>query len=87
MAQIVSECPKLTQTDYKKIGHDNVTRVIHWKLCEKWEFDRGENWYMHTPEKVLESEECKILWDFAKQMGKSLGHNRPDITVVDKLTK
>ena len=87
VAHIVSECPKLSQTDFKKIWHGNVTRVTHWKLYEKWGFDRGGKRYTHTPEKVLESEECKILRDFPMQTDKSLEHNRPDITVVDKQTK
>ena len=38
-------------------------------------------------EKALESEHCKILWDFLIQTDKKLEHNRPDITVVDKLAR
>ena len=64
VSHIVSECPKLTQTDNKKIRHDNVTRAIHWKLCEKWGFDRGDKWYTHTPEKVLEWKNVKFCGIF-----------------------
>ena len=32
---IVSECPKLVQNEYKKTRHDKLARVIHWQLCEK----------------------------------------------------
>ena len=32
---IVSECPKLVQNEYKKTRHDQLARVIHWQLCEK----------------------------------------------------
>ena len=67
--------------------HDNVAKVIHWKLCGKWGFDRGDKWYTHVPEKVLESENCKLLWDFPIQTDKKLEHNRPDITVIDKQAK
>ena len=87
VAHIVSECPKLAQLEYKKVRHDNVAKMIHWKLCEKWGFQRDEKWYAHKPEKVLESEYCKILWDFPIQTDKVLNHNRPDITVVDKQNK
>ena len=55
--------------------------------CEKWGFNKAEKWYIHKPEKVLESENCKILWDFPIQTGKTLEHNRPDITVIDKKNK
>jgi len=84
IAHITSECPKLAQNEYKTWRHDQVARVIHWKLCEKWGFEKGETWYKHTPEKVLENEECKLLWDFSIQTDKKLEHNKPDITVVDK---
>ena len=87
VAHIVSECPKLAQREYKVWRHDQVARIIHWKLCEKWGFDRGEKWYTHKPESVLESDCCKILWDFPIQTDKKLEHNRPDITVIEKKKK
>ena len=87
VAHVVSECPKLAQKEYKNLRHDNVAKVIHWKLCEKWGFEKAEKWYMHQPERVLESEDCKILWDFPLQTDKQLEHNRPDITVVEKKDK
>ena len=61
--------------------------MIHWKLCEKWGFERGEMWYTYNVEKVLESDLCKILWDFSIQTDKKMNHNRPDITVIDKENK
>ena len=47
--------------------------------CEK-----AEKWYIHQPEKILESEECKILRNFPIQTDKRLEHNRPDITDIEK---
>ena len=87
LAHIVAECQKLAQKEYKQVRHDNVAKVIHWKLCEKWGFEKSDQWYTHKPEKVLESEECKILWDFPIPTDKTLEHNRPDITVIEKKTK
>ena len=87
VAHIVAECSKLAHEEYKKLRHDNVAKVIHWKLCGKWGFERGDKWYTHVPEKVLESEHCKLLWDFLIQTDKKLEHNRPDITVIDKQAK
>ena len=46
-----------------------------------------EKWYIQKPEKVLESKNCKILWDFPIKTDKTLEHNRPDITVIDKKSK
>ena len=36
VAQVVSEYLKLAQKQYKQVRHDNVTKMLHWKLCEKW---------------------------------------------------
>ena len=41
VGHIVSECSKLAQREYKK-RHDNVARYVHWKLCRKNSFERGE---------------------------------------------
>ena len=49
----VAECPKLTPKEYTQVTHNNVTKMIHWKLCEKWGFQKAEKWYMHKPEKSL----------------------------------
>ena len=41
--------------------------------------------YMVQPHtRVLENEDCKLLWDFPIQTDKKLSHNKPDITVVNK---
>ena len=42
---------------------------------------------MHELEKALESDDCKILWDFPIQTDKQLEQNRPDITVIKKKDK
>ena len=52
--------------------------MFHWKLSEKWTFNKGKKWNIKKPEKVLESENCKILWDFPIQTDKTFKHNQPD---------
>ena len=61
--------------------------MLHWKLFEKWGFNNAEKWYIHNSEIFLESEDWKILCDFPIQTDKTLGHNRPDITSIDKKSK
>ena len=73
--------------NYRRRRHDNIAKMLHWKLCEKWDFNKAEKWYIHKPEKVLESENCMILQDFPIQTDKTLEHNLPDITVIDKESK
>ena len=64
--------------------HDIVAKILHWKLCEKRGFNKAKKWYIHKPEKVLESEDCKILWNFPIQTDKNLGYNRLYITFIEK---
>ena len=84
VSHILSECPALAQCEYKTWRHDLVAQAIHWKLCQKWGFEAGKTWYSHEPERVLENEDCKLLWDFPIQTDKKLDHNKPDIVCVDK---
>ena len=80
---IVAECPKLVQ-EYKLVKHDNVAKVTHWKLCEKWEFQKAERWYMHNPQNGLESDKFYTLWDFPIKIVQFLEYERPEITVIIK---
>ena len=68
---------KTSAEGVQKVRHDNVAKMIHWKLCENWGFNKAEKWYIHKPKKVLEPEDFKILWDFPIQTEKTLEHNRP----------
>ena len=43
-------------------------KVIHWELCQKFQFDHTNKWYMHNPASVLENDTHKLLWDFDIQM-------------------
>ena len=81
--QIISECNKLAQKEYKR-RHDNIARLVHWKLCCKYDLDRSEKWYEHQPERVVESESYKILRDMTIQCDHIIAARKPDIVVVEK---
>ena len=61
--------------------------MIYWMLCEKWGFNKAEKWYIHKPEKVLESEDCKILRGFPIQTDMTVEHSRLDMSVIDNKSK
>ena len=42
--RIVSGCRKLAQKKYKR-GHDNLGKIVHWKLARKCSFEAGDKWY------------------------------------------
>ena len=79
---IVSGCSKLAQKEYKR-RHDNLGKIVHWKLARKCNFEAGDKWYEHQPESVLENEDYKIFQDFSIQTD-VIEAQRPDLVVVDK---
>ena len=71
-------------------GHPDVCTAIitwcyiHWQLCGKCGLERANNWYEQKPERVVESENSKILWDFTIQCDRKIEARRPDIVFIDK---
>ena len=61
-----------------------MARHVHWQLCGKAELERADKWYNHTPERVVENEGFKVLWDFNVQCDRMVEARRPDIIFVDK---
>ena len=45
---------------------------------------RGDEWYEHHPEGIVENEKCKILWDITIQRDHVIEATRPDFVVVEK---
>ena len=84
VSHITAECSKLAQKQYRHWRHDRVAQIIHWKFCDRYNFEKGDKWYDHSPEAVLESDKAKILWDFSIQTDHPLEHNKPDIVLLDK---
>ena len=82
-SHIVSECEKLAQKEYKR-RHDNVAKIVHWRLCGKYNLKRSEKWYERAPEGVVENEEVKILWDVMIQCDREIKARKPDIVVVNQ---
>ena len=80
---IVSGCSKLAHKEYKR-RHDNLGKIVHWKLARKCNFEAGDKWYEHEPESVLENEDYKIMWDFSIQTDHAIEARRPDLVLVDK---
>ena len=54
----VSGCSKLVQMEYKA-RHNNLRKIVHWKLSVKCNFEAGDKWYEHEAKNVLENEDYK----------------------------
>ena len=73
----------LAQRKYKR-RHDWVGRKIHWEVCRKIDLDVNEKWHKHEPEKAVENDYWKILWDFTIQTDHVFEARRPDMRIIDK---
>ena len=80
---IVNGCSKLAQKEYRR-RHDNLGKIAHWKLAKKGNFEAGDKWYEHQPERVLENEDYKILWDFSIQTNHVIEASRPGLVLAEK---
>ena len=61
-----------------------MAKYIHWLLCGKYNIDRRDNWWKHSPDSIVENDSVKILWDFNIFVDHMIYARRPDIVVIDK---
>ena len=83
LIHLLAECVELAQRKHKR-RHDNVARMVHWKLCEKF---KSEKWYPHNPQTVSENVDHKLIWDMNIQCGNITVEKKPDIVIVNKMEK
>ena len=83
VGHVVSGFSKLAQNGYKR-RHDNLGKIVHWKLIRKCNFEARDKWYEHEPKSVLENEDYKFFWDFSIQTDYVKEARRTDVVVVDK---
>ena len=57
-------------------------KVIHWEMCQKFQFDRTNKWYMYNPAPVLENDAHKLLCDFVILMDQQISARRPDQLII-----
>ena len=67
--------------------HDNVARMVHQKLCEKFNLEYSEKWYLHNPQTVSENINHKLIWDMNVQCDNVIVEWRPDSVIVNKMEK
>ena len=77
----------LTQLDYKR-RHDSVAKLLHDKRALKDTLlNESTPYYKYTLSKVLENDVACLYWDRGILTGKTVPHNRPDITLFEKTNK
>ena len=72
----------------KQSTRNDMTRSTatwtHWRLCQIYSLPHADSWYKHLAEKVIDTPQVKILWDFNIQTDRVLEARRPGIIVKDK---
>ena len=86
ISHIVSECSKLGQTEYKR-RHDNIVRMVHWKLRKKFNLEKSEQRYLHNPQTVSENINRKLRWDKNIQYDSIIVEGKPNFVIVNKMEK
>ena len=80
------ECSKLFQREYKR-RHNNVARTVHWKLCQKFNFEKSKKWYLHNLQTISENVNHKLIWDMNIHCDNVIADRKLDIVIVNKMEK
>ena len=88
MGHVLCGCPVLLRTQYYA-RHDAVMPVIYSKLLVLYGFETElKPWFREDyVEKIMENQFCKLFWDFEFQTDSFVKYNKPDIVVMEKITK
>ena len=83
ISHIMSECSKQARRECQR-RHDNVTRMVHWKLREKFNLEKSEKGYLHNPQTVNENVNHKLIWNMSIQCDNVIVERRPDTVIAKK---
>ena len=84
---ITGACRSITQTDYKH-RHDQIAAIVHQYLAYKYKLISEKTaYYKYKPQTILDNNNFKMYWDRTIITDKTIHHNRPDITIHDKINK
>ena len=88
VGHLTSACEVLAQREYKR-RHDRMGLRVYWELCGKYGVKRSERWYDETPDEVRVSGDgnYEVWWDKLVITPTKLEHNRPDVVVIDRVTR
>ena len=55
ITHLILECRKIARKEYKQ-RHDNIARIVHLELCQKFGLVGKVNWYNHKLASVIEND-------------------------------
>ena len=83
ITHLIAECKKLAQKEYKQ-RHDNIRRIVHLELCQKFGLVCEVKWCNYKTASVVENDRVKMLRDFNIRTDHVIQNRRPDIVVLYK---
>ena len=85
---IISACRCLANSKYLE-RHNKVAAIVYKELLRTHKLNNDTNtpYYKLQPQPLVENERVKIYWDKTLLTDRRVEHNRPDITIVDKIQK
>ncbi|XP_044760829.1 uncharacterized protein LOC123318276 [Coccinella septempunctata] len=84
---IISGCTKLAKTRYIE-RHNQVAKIVYLELLKMCGMEHDDTpYYKYEPNAVRENVQFKIYWDKTILTNRTVQHNRPDITLVDRRKK
>ncbi|CAD7083711.1 unnamed protein product [Hermetia illucens] len=74
----------LSSTEYTN-RHNSVCKILHQNLALKYNLVATYHpYYKYTPQRILENDRVKLLWDHTIATDHSVNHNRPDLVLLLK---
>ncbi|XP_030753591.1 A disintegrin and metalloproteinase with thrombospondin motifs 7-like [Sitophilus oryzae] len=82
---ILSGCQLLAGTKYVE-RHDRVATIVYLELLKNYSFEveTSTRYYQYKPAPVVENTRARVYWNKGIIADKTIPHNKPDITVIDK---
>lgn len=83
---ILSGCSVLAPKEYTR-RHNNVAKIIHQNILRYYDSNTQMTpYYKYEPPAIVDTPTAKVYWNRTIQTDRTVQHNRPDITVIDKQT-
>jgi hypothetical protein len=68
--------------------HDNICKQLQLAICKKHQLTEiTDPWYKYKPQTIIENDEIKLYWNRDILTDRTIAHNRPDITLINKTKK
>ena len=86
ISHIATGCTKLASSEYTH-RHNRVASYVHWTICKNFGIQVSSKYYEHQPMKVINKNNCIIIWDVPIITDRTIQANRPDIVLHNKSEK